>query len=56
MKKIVVFIIIALIIAGIASCGNSGSSSSYDDAMASYDWGDGYYYDRSSHKVEKTLW
>ena len=55
MKKIIVFIIIALLIIGVGSCG-SNSGNSYDDAMASYDWGPNHYYDRNSHQVERKAW
>ena len=55
MKK---FLIIVLIIAALSlmfSFCDSSSDNSYDDAMASQDWGRDYYYNRNSHQVEKNL-
>lgn len=57
MKKVIIFIIAALILVGLFSCGDSSSSgSSYDDAMAGYDWGDHSYYNRENHQVEWKPW
>lgn len=34
----------------------SSSDSEYDDMMAVYDYGDGYYYDSNDNAVKKTPW
>lgn len=56
MRKIIFIILAAVLVLGLSSCSGSSSDSEYDDAMAGYDWGDGYYYDSNDNAVKKTLW
>ena len=55
---VVAVIIILLLFFGLGGCISACESIDeidYDDP-AIYDWGDGYYYDRGSDSVERTLW
>lgn len=56
MKKVLIFIVIALAVIALFSGVGNSSGSSYDDVMAGYDWGDHAYYNRNSHQVEWTPW
>lgn len=56
MKKILIAVVVILLLTGIGSCVSDSGSSSYDDTMAGYDWGDHSYYNRDSHAVEWTPW
>lgn len=56
----VAFVLVIVIISGLfGSCdvafGDDGYDE-YDDAMASQDWGDHYYYDSSDHEVKWKPW
>lgn len=51
-----VIIIIATIVGVLDISSSSSADSEYDDAMASYDWGDDHYYDSSDNTVKKKAW
>lgn len=53
---VLVIIIIATIVGVLDISSSSSADSEYDDAMASYDWGDDHYYDSSDNTVKKKAW
>ena len=56
-KTITVFLLLTVIGTMLCACGSGGGKyAERDEVGSSIDWGDGYYYDKGTHSVEKLPW
>lgn len=54
-KGLIIIIGIILLVVIAKACGWT-EQEEIDEVGSSIDWGDGYYWDSSTHQVEETIW